>query len=428
MRATSTIRGLRERGGVSMQVLVLMVPVFFGLMGFAVDLGRLYMARGELQTAAQSMALAAASRLNGTEVATTDALDAANRMVENESGFGNRYDYGGLTVGESSGSLNSEIVAPGYYATAAEAIGEDATATGSGEVGGTEARHVRVELVGETPLLFWRFLSLGQEGKVPVRVRAVAGVSAPLCTACNIEPIAIAALDAADTVDFGYVVGTRYTLGYSCTGNPIPQPLAGTAQRIPYLILNRANDQLAVYADDTQQLYRVGAQGVLPSTTQTLACFSVNAEESIWASAAPLACNVNRVNTAITSYLCGVATRMDPSLAQGCTDIPEVDTLAALYQSDTDLTDLEDYTAYVGNGRRLLTIPIVDTLNPTGTMIVQGFRQFIMQPLQNQAGIASNDSNGRFGVTYIGTKFPIKQGRFGDCVITNGPGKVVLHR
>lgn len=428
MRTPTTIRALRERGGVSLQVLVLLVPVFFGMMGFAVDLGRLYMARGELQTAAQAMALAAAGRLIGTEAATTDAQDAANRMVEAGSGFGNKYDYGGLTVGESNGSLNSEIVAPTFYSTAAEAIGEDATATGNGEVGGSLARHVRVELVGETPLLFWRFLSLGQEGKVPVRVRAVAGVSAPLCTACNVEPIAIAALDAADTVDFGYVVGTRYTLGYQCTGNPIPQALAGTIQRIPYLILNRANDQLSVYADDSQQLFRVGAQGILPSTTQALACFSVNTEESIWASAAPLACNVNRVNTAITSYLCGMATRMDATLAQGCTTIPEIDTLNALYQSDTDLTDLEDYTTYVGSGRRLLTVPIVDALNPTGTMIVLGFRQFVLQPLQNQAGIASNDPNGRFGVTYIGTAFPIKQGRFGDCAITNGPGKVVLHR
>ncbi len=61
-------------------------------------------------------------------------------------------------------------------------------------------------------------------------------------------------------------------------------------------------------------------------------------------------------------------------------------------------------------------------------MIVQGFRQFLLQPLQNQAGIASNDLNGRFGATYLGVKFPIKQGRFGDCGITNGPGKVVLLR
>ncbi len=428
MRTPTTIRLQHQRGGVSIQLLVLMVPVFFGLMGFAVDLGRLYMARGELQTAAQSMALAAAARLNGTEAATTDALDAANRMVENESGYGNRYDYGGLPIGETTGSLNSEIVAPTYFATAAEAIGEDATATGSGEVSGIEARHVRVELVGEVPLLFWRFLSLGQEGKVPIRVRAVAGFSAPLCTVCNIEPIAIAALDIADTVDFGFVVGTRYTLGYSCTGNPIPQALADTAQRIPYLLLNRANDQLTVYADDSQQLYRVGAQGLLPSTTQALACFSVNAEESIWASAAPLACNNNRVNTAITSYLCGMATRMDATLAQGCDTIPEIDTLGTLYQSDTDLNDIVEYSAYIGNGRRLLTIPIVDALNPAGTMIVQGFRQFLLQPLQNQTGIAPNDSNGRIAVTYLGTVFPVKQGRFGDCAITNGPGKVVLHR
>lgn len=428
MRTSSHLRLRRQKGGVSVQILVLLVPVFFGLMGFAVDLARLYMVRGELQTAAQSMALAAASRLIGTEASTTDAQDAANRMVETASGYANRYDYGALNIGEANGSLNSEIVAPTYWATAAEAIGESETASGSGEVGGTGARHVRIELVGEAPLIFWRFLSLAQEGKVPVRVRAVAGVSAPLCTVCNIEPIAIAPIDPSDTVDFGFVAGTRYTLGYSCTGTPIPQPLGGSVQRVPYLILNRANDQLSVLADDNQQLYRTGAQGLLPSTTPALACFSVNAEEQIWASAATLGCNANRVNTAITSYLCGLATRMDTSLAQGCDSIPEIDTLTGLYQSDTDLNDLEDYTTYVGNGRRLLTIPIVDALNPTGTMLVQGFRQFLLQPLQNQTGISPNDANGRFAATYLGSVYPVKQGRFGDCAITSGPGKVVLHR
>ena len=42
-------------------MLVILVPVLFGLIGFAVDLGRLYMVRGELKTAANAMALAAAS-------------------------------------------------------------------------------------------------------------------------------------------------------------------------------------------------------------------------------------------------------------------------------------------------------------------------------------------------------------------------------
>lgn len=418
-----------RRGGVSIQMLALMVPVFFGMMGFAVDLGRLYLARGELKTAAEAMALAAASRLIGTEAATTDAIDAARRQVETSTGFGNRYDFGGLTVGEATGSLNSEIVDPTFYATPGEATGEGDTQGGQGEVGGSFAKHVRVEVVGETPIIFWRFLSLGQEGKVPIRVRAAAGVSAPLCTACGIEPIAIAPLDASDTTNFGFVTNTRYTLGYLCNGGPIPQPLANTSGRVTYLLLNRLNEEATVFPDDSQQLFRSGAQGLVPSTTEVRACFTINSEETLWASATALACNTNRVQTAVTNFLCGLATRMDTSNVQGCDgNVVEYESLTALYQPDTDLTDLEDYAGYIGNGRRIITIPIVDGLNPTGTMIVQGFRQFLVQPAANSTGISTNDPNGRFIATYLGNLVPLRQGRFGSCGVTSGPGKVVLHR
>ena len=56
----------RRRGSLSLQLLVVLVPVFFGLMGFALDLGRLYLIRGELNQAASSMALTAAGKLIGT--------------------------------------------------------------------------------------------------------------------------------------------------------------------------------------------------------------------------------------------------------------------------------------------------------------------------------------------------------------------------
>src|SRR5262249_53820608 len=113
-----------QRGGVSIHILVLLVPVFLGLMGFALDLGQLYLSRGELQTAAESMAAAAASQLIGTDASTDTATSAARLMVETGSGFGNKYYYGGLNIGESNGTLNSEISDPTYYATAVEATGE----------------------------------------------------------------------------------------------------------------------------------------------------------------------------------------------------------------------------------------------------------------------------------------------------------------
>ena len=55
----------------SLQLLVILVPVIFGLMGFALDLGRLYLIRGELNQAANAMALAAAAQLNGATARRT---------------------------------------------------------------------------------------------------------------------------------------------------------------------------------------------------------------------------------------------------------------------------------------------------------------------------------------------------------------------
>jgi hypothetical protein len=194
------------------------------------------------------------------------------------------------------------------------------------------------------------------------------------------------------------------------------------------VILNRLNEEAAAFADEAQQLFRTGAQGLLPSTTELRACIRVNDAEQIWASASALGCNANTVQTSVRSYLCGLATRMDISNVQGCTAVPEVDTLNGLYAADTDLTDLDDYAAYAGNTRRILTVVIVDALSATATMNVLGFRQFLLQPVQNNSNINPGDANGRFSVLYLGTVAPLRQGRAGSCAITNGPGKVVLHR
>ena len=68
---------------------------------------------------------------------------------------------------------------------------------------GTTARHVQITVTADAPLLFFSLLSAGVSRKTPIAVQALAGVSAPLCTACGIEPFAIAAKNASDPVNFG---------------------------------------------------------------------------------------------------------------------------------------------------------------------------------------------------------------------------------
>ncbi|MCS7315203.1 MAG: hypothetical protein RMI94_13430, partial [Bryobacterales bacterium] len=320
---------------------------------------------------------------------------------------------------------------PAYFATLeAAASGDDAAA----QAAGTEARYVRVTVSAEAPLVFWGLLSLGAERKTLVRAQAVAGLSAPLCTACGIEPIAVAALDANDTVHFGFTPNTRYTFAYSCTGTPSPTGLGSAAQVLSYVLLDHYNASAETLADEHTQLYRIGAQGLLPSTDIALSCLSIYQQKQVWTNAAPRPCN-QPVVSQVTAFLCGLATRFSSETPAACEGVPEIASLAGVYAPDTDLSDLEDYAAYEGNGRRVITVAVVDPSGSTSEIQVLGFRQFLVEPNPNELTINPSDRYGRFAALYIGYPVPLRQGWFSDptgqlpaCQATAGPGKAVLHQ
>jgi Flp pilus assembly protein TadG len=407
----------------AVQLIVVLVPVIFGLIGFAVDLGTLYTIRSELKTAANAMAVAAAQRLIGTGQGLSDATVASHLAVDNSTGFGDKYNFGGTVIGDTSGFLTSNVPDPSFFSTLQDALAAT-DATGGG--GSSDARHARVTITADAPLTFWRFLTLGLAGKTTISASAVAGISAPLCTACTIEAFAVPALDSGDSTDFGYVQGTVYTLAYNCTGPFPPGPLPNTVRRIDYLLLNRLDTNATVYTDETTQLFRMGANG-LPGNHSN-PCFTLNADEVIWATALPLACALNRPPAVLPSAICGLSTRVGATAPSSCSIIPDYDTLASIYPPDTDSNQIDDYSSYTGNGRRVITIPIVDVLNPTGNMRVLGFRQFLVEPSQGQTNINPNDVDARFGAMYIGSVAPVRQGRFDGCQVSSGPGKVVLHQ
>ena len=421
---------VRERGAITIQMLVILGPVILLLMGFAIDLGRLYLIRGELKQATNAMALAAASRLQGTDVSIENSTAAMRLALTNANGLANRYNFSSASIGESAeGFLASEIRDPEFYDTAGAASGEDAAAA-TGQSGPTTSKYVRVSLTADAPLIFFGLLSLGQERKTPIASLSVAGQSAPLCQACGIENLAIAALDASDTVNFGFSVNTRYTLRHQCLGNPQPQPLGNAPISLNYLVINRFDEASTNFSDPSQQLFRIGQNGLPGNTVAATGCLTINAAEGIWAGSEPLQCQFNQTPGPVRALLCGLGTRFDPNtLAAQCSIVPDVDTLAGNNIPDTDLTDLDDYAAYTGNGRRIITIPIVDALAPGGGMLVLGFRQFLVQPLPGGTEFAAGDPSGRFVASYIGSVMPLRQGRFdGNCGATSGPGKVVLYR
>jgi hypothetical protein len=60
-------------------------------------------------------------------------------------------------------------------------------------------------------------------------------------------------------------------------------------------------------------------------------------------------------------------------------------------------------------------------------MNVLGFRQFLVMPNPGAVSLSPSDGPGRIVAMYLGNPMPLKQGRFGSCSVTSGPGKVVLH-
>ncbi len=429
----------------SLQLAVILVPVVFGLMGFALDLGRLYLVRGELNQAASAAAIAAANQLIGT----TTSLDHAAAVATQTIAL-NKYNFGSLTLGQDAGNLTSTVNDPAYFATVAGALGTDPAGANAD---GTTARHVQISVTADAPLLFWSLLSLGASRKTPIAAQVLAGVSAPLCTVCGIEPFAIAARDVTDPVNFGFGPATddaHYTFYYNCTGTA-PLFLPNSGLYAPYTIINRYDAASTTIPDETDQLFRMGAAGLMSSTTPNptgspipMGCVGIgDSLEAVWSSptfsAVPPLCTAAQPAVALPP-MCGLYTRFDNQTqpAACTTGVTDYSTLQPAFPPDTDPGVAQDlYTAYQGNGRRVITVPVVDQLAPnTATpMVVLGFRQFLVQPNPDGTFLNPSDPNSRFLATYIGSPMPVKQGyiddRFGQSCpapVTSGPGKVVLHR
>jgi Flp pilus assembly protein TadG len=433
----------------SLQLAVIMVPVLFGMMGFALDLGRLYLIRGELNQAANAMALAAASQLLGTDASTGNATTVAQLSLDNTNGTANKYNFGSLVIGLTTGNLSSIVNPPAFFATVSDATAPGAATSGA-QADGTTARHVLISLNADAPLLFFALLPGGESRKTSIAAQAVAGISSPLCVACGIEPFAVAAIDSTDTTNFGFgdpTAGVLYTLAFDCQGTPAPATLVSGAAVVPYVIINRYDVNNA-NADETQQLYRAGAGGLVPSSTANptgsvipLGCAGIgDPSEALWASIVPNTCNLT-APAGVIDALCGLQSRLDNTdpnavCANQVTDFAD---LAAAYLPDTDqvIQQTDPYTSYIGNGRRILTLPVVDalTVSANGTMTVLGFRQFFLERNTDLSPNVPSDATGRFVVMYIGNPAPVKQGYIDDHfgltggnLPTSGPGKVVLHQ
>jgi hypothetical protein len=192
----------RQRGAVAIVVAFSLV-VLVGFLGLAVDGGRLYLTKTELQNAADACALAASYELTGAPAITPASFTAANAAGQKVAQL-NKVDFQGNFISAASTSLEFGS------ALSAGSAWLSATAPPPGA-----AKYVRCTITrsGVSPY-FMQVLGLGDQ---TVRARATASLK-PSQTNCAM-PMGICVKPGGTAANnFGYTVGDWYGLDFSETG------------------------------------------------------------------------------------------------------------------------------------------------------------------------------------------------------------------
>jgi Flp pilus assembly protein TadG len=144
----------RQRGAIGIMVAVLL-PVLIGFLGLALELGRLYNRKAEMQAVADVVAMSAAKKLNGTSDGIDAALAAAHDVVESGDGSTTMPYYGyWQTMAFSDGAI--------AFAKSPDGAWMDADAAKAAPAG---IAYVKVDTnrlnvdYGTVALMFMQFLS-----------------------------------------------------------------------------------------------------------------------------------------------------------------------------------------------------------------------------------------------------------------------------
>jgi hypothetical protein len=424
-----------ERGATTIYFVVSMF-IIFGLLAMATDFGRFYLIQAELQTAADAVALAAASRLTGGGTAVEQATAQLQATFDSTTGNDNRFNLRMNQFAESGGSELPTTSQFDFFPSLQDAQAEvNGGLTGGVDWGtGLYPKYVRVRMTAEAPVMFGPILS-GNSTRPTIAVDSVAGLSGAICSACGIEGFAVVDPSAGEDADhFEFVPGGFYTLflvSTQRTAGPVtPAPLAGTAASVPYVVLNHTPSGPADL-DVNGTLFEMGASGLSTAAGLSIpGTITIDMPETAY--------TVEGTTTAGQDLLCGLNVRfgVDP-IQNNCANLGggQFTELASLFSTDVDLgadtyaagVGLQDFaTEYEGNLRRILTLPVVDAAD---SLTVLNFRQFLIETSPNVAvGLNTTLVTGAFRAQYIGAPIPVRCGRIGGaCRVSRGLGRTVLH-
>ena len=319
IRLSNTLPSAKRRQGYALLLLALLIPAILAATGLSVDLGRVYVAKTELQNFADSAAINAAFELDGT---TADIAEA-NAAAANGPGTPatrNRWNF------------SSQAVPAPTVEFATQPNGAYSSNPGSG----AGYRFVRVTLTAPVPIYFLPVLP-GIATTQNVTASAVAGQGLENSLGPGAAPFSPDAQIPADP-NFGYTVGERYTLkwappgqrnkpGGRCPGDLTFNPGGGSSDR-GYIDVGQGNGNSGLY----DAIVNNSFYSTVPLTVGSI-IDTVNGNKHV-----------------------GPAMDMR-------------------FDQDTDTTSTTD-DAYNGNGRRLMISPVNNAQDPP---VVVGFARFLLE-------------------------------------------------
>lgn len=346
-----------RKRGFSLLVVTLGLSVMIGMVGLAVDLGRAFVVRSELQAFADAAAVAACRQMDGTRtgIEAAHATATAGPLGATQP---NRWNFGTLPVVAVTDTYADSF--NGAYQTFATAR---SNATNSW-------RFVRITASGSLPVYFLAVIP-GIPTSQTLQVSAVAGQRSEAANFSDggLVPVSPAAHDATDTKNFGLTPNVQYSLKW---GNHDTTTCAGDIGFAP-------NDHPSSHGfidigqgNGTSSLDTVIVYGGYPNPNSTPD--HVSAGDTLYAVPG------NR----------GAA--MFSSFAERSSQDP-----------DQRSWTWEEYKAAgLGNGRRIVTAPVYDPAMSGGSganafIKVVGFANFLLDPAYSISG-----SSGPICAIYIG--------------------------
>jgi hypothetical protein len=363
-----------KRGERGFTALILTVSIFatVGMIGLAVDVGRMFLYKNELQTFVDASAMAAIAAMDGTSagIVRADAVATAGPLGSTKPN-GYNFDSTPIANTPASGNVAAVNMVTTGYATSFSGTYDSAT---TAEASATNHyMFMSVSATVSVPLNFLPVLQ-GIGPSISMTASAIAGQKASdtVPIYADLAPFAPDAHNQADKVNFGFTPGISYTLKWGNSGGNDYTNCPGDMGMGP---------NFPPGSPPSEHGFVDIGEGNSNANVQTAITYGG------WPNANSTPSSVSTGNIEQ-----GVPGNRGTSIDTG------LNNRVAL---DTDPNSLT-YAAYEalgqGNGRRIITVMVAGTWAGTGSNVdtpVLGFANFFLQP-------SYSGSSGPLCATYIG--------------------------